>query len=87
MTPLLHSEVFFFISSIGFIILGILVAILLIMTMRAVASLSRILDKVESSMDTIGDATMDMIEEVREHPFFRMIFGGKKRRLPKTPRN
>jgi len=87
MNTLAHSELFFFISSIGFVVLGILLAILIIMIMRAIASFSRILNKVESSMDTIGDATMDLIEEVREHPFFRMFFGGKKKRLPKKPRD
>ena len=87
MTSIPNSEVFFFISSIGFIILGLLVAILIVMTMRAIASISRILDKVESSMDTIGDATIDLIEEVREHAFFRMIFGGKKKRRSKQPRD
>lgn len=85
MIPLVNSEIFFFISSIGFIVLALLLAVLLIMIMRVITSFSRILDKAESSIDSIGDATIDIIEEVREHPFFRILFGGKKKqkRLPK----
>ncbi len=79
---IIHSEIFFFISSIGFIILGILLAILLVYFIRALRSLTAILEKIESSVETIGDTTMELIDDMRDNVFFKMLFPAKKK-----PRN
>lgn len=81
MNTLIQSEVFFFISSIGFVILGILGIILLILCIKTVRSFLRILEKVESSMDSIGDITLDLIEDMRNSIFFRMFFRTRRKHL------
>ncbi len=78
-TVSMNSDIFFFISSIGFIILGILAAILLVYLIRAVRSFVNISEKIESSMETIGDATMELIDDLRDNIFFKMIFPAKKK--------
>lgn len=75
----MHSDIFFLISSIGFIILGILLVILLVYLIRAVRSFVTILEKVESSLETIGDTTMELIDDLRDNVFFKMIFPAKKK--------
>lgn len=74
----MHSDIFFFISSIGFVILGILAAILLVYLIRAVRSFVHISEKIEASVETIGDTTMELIEDLRENIFFKMIFPTNK---------
>jgi uncharacterized protein YoxC len=76
----MQSQIFFFISSLGFIILGVLVAIILIYIMRALDLFSNILEKVEKDIDSMGDTTKEMLEDMRDSSVFRFLFGGKKRR-------
>lgn len=84
MTPLAQSELFFFVSSMGFMILGVLVAILMIICIKGALSFVRILKKVETSVDSIGDATVDLIEDVRDSGVFRLLFQPKKKRTQKS---
>lgn len=79
MTSIAQSEIFFFISSIGFVILGILVAIILALSIKALNSFTRILTKIEDSLDTIGDTTMELIEDLQSNVFFRILFNPKRK--------
>lgn len=80
MDAILQSQVFFFISSIGFVILGILSAVLLIYLIRATNSFSKIMEKVEKDIDVIGDTTKEMVEDMKDSMIFRFLFKKKKRR-------
>lgn len=75
----MQSEVFFFISSVGFIVIGILVTICLIYIIHSMHAFSRIIDKVEKNIDELGDSAKEMIEEIRSNPVFRFFFKKKKR--------
>lgn len=77
---MMQSQIFFFISSIGFIILGILVAIVLICLLRSLNSLSKILKRAEKDIDSIGDTTKEILEDVRDSSVFRFLFRRKKQR-------
>ena len=79
MTPIIQSQIFFFISSVGFIILGILVGIVLIFILRAVNSFSKILKKLEEDVDSMSNTTKEMLEEVQDSNVFRFLFKGKKK--------
>ena len=79
MDTLYQSQVFFFISSVGFIILGSLVAIVLIYLIRAMKTFSRIMDKLEKGIDTIEDNTKEMLEDVKDSMIFKFIFGKKRK--------
>ncbi len=80
MNTIMQSQVFFFISSVGFIILWILVAIFLYYLIRAMNTFSRIIDRMEKNIDSISDTTEEMIEDVRDSMVFRFLFGKKNHR-------
>ena len=74
-----QADIFFIISSVGFVILWILVAIFFIYLIRIMHTFSQIMKKIEKGIDHIGDTTKDMLEEMRESAVFRFIFGKKRR--------
>ena len=79
MDPLLQSQTFFLISSVGFVILGILVSILLYYSIRATRIFLEIMSKVEKDIDQLGDTTREMLEEVKESAVFHFLFRKKKK--------
>lgn len=74
-----QTQIFFFISSIGFVVLWILTGIFLFYLIRAMQSLSRILDKAEKSIDQVGDFTKEIAEEIKESKIFSFLFRKKKK--------
>ncbi len=81
MTTIMQSQVFFFISSIGFILLGILSVVILIYLIYLLNLFSRILKIIEKDINSIGDTTKDMIYEIRDSNIYRFVFGHKHRRI------
>jgi hypothetical protein len=81
--PEAQSQVFFFISSIGFVILWIAVVITLLYLIRAINIFSRILTKLEKDIENIGDTTEELLEDMRDSAIFRFFFRGKKKRKEK----
>lgn len=79
MEAILQSQIFFFISSIGFIFLFVLIAIFLFYLIRAASTFSEIMDKVEKDVSNIGDTTKEMLEEVKESFIFNLLFRKKKK--------
>jgi large-conductance mechanosensitive channel len=79
MNTLSQAQVFFFVSSIGFVMLWILTAIFLFYLIRATNTLSRILEKAEKDINDIGETTKEIIEEIRDNKIFNFLFGKKKR--------
>ncbi|MFA5840660.1 MAG: hypothetical protein WC847_00055 [Candidatus Paceibacterota bacterium] len=79
MNALLQMQVFFFISSIGFVIVGILAAIFLFYLIRATNTFSRILEKAEKDINDIGDATKEVLDDMRDSAVFNFLFGKKRK--------
>lgn len=69
----MQSQVFFFISSVGFVILSILVAVLMYYLIRAAKTFERIMAKLERDIENIGDATAEMLDDLRESSLFRFF--------------
>ena len=84
MDTLLKADIFFFISSVGFLTLCILTIIFLFYLVRATNTFSRIMNKVEKDIDNIGDTTKEMLEEVRDSVIFNFLFRKKKKPPVKT---
>ena len=76
----IQSQTFFFISSIGFIFLWVLIAIFLIYLIRATSTFSRIMDKIEKDVNKIGDTTKEMVEDMKDSMIYRMLFKKKRSR-------
>ncbi|MFA5996460.1 MAG: hypothetical protein WC790_01930 [Candidatus Paceibacterota bacterium] len=84
MTTLMQSEIFFFISSIGFIILGVLTTAILVFILRAFRAFSRIVEKAEKDIDAIGDTTKEMLDDMRESSVFQFLFRRKRKQKSST---
>ncbi len=83
MDTLAQSQMFFFISSVGFVTFWVFLSILIIYLIRAVYIFSRILEKVEYSIDTIGDTTKELINEIKNSALINLLnFFFKKKRKP-----
>ncbi len=72
------TEIFFVISSIGFVSLWILMAIILVYILRAFHTLERILKRIERDINTIGDTSKEMLENLQGSAVYRFLFGRKK---------
>jgi len=83
MSTLLQSQVFFFISSVGFVLLWVMVAIFLYYLIRVASAFSKIMDMIEGHINTVGDVTREMLSEMKDNPIFK-FFSGKKRKSRKN---
>lgn len=79
MNGLLASQLFFFISSIGFVLLWIFVAILLFYLIRITHSFSRIMDLIEDNVNRIGDTTKEMLGDFRDSALFNFFLRKKRK--------
>lgn len=79
MNTLLQSQVFFFISSLGFVVLWIFTGIFLYYLIRATKTFSRIIEKAEDDIDKVGDTTKEMFEEIKNSAVFNFLFRQKKK--------
>jgi len=80
MTHIIQSELFFFISSIGFIVFGVLATILLLKMIRIANTFQRIIRKAEKDIDSIGDTTKEIIEEIHDSPVFKFLTHSQKKK-------
>ncbi|KKU20659.1 MAG: hypothetical protein UX31_C0033G0017 [Candidatus Nomurabacteria bacterium GW2011_GWA1_46_11] len=74
-----ESQVFFIISSVGFVLLWAFVAVLLFYLIRITRSFSRIMDKIEGGVNQIGDTTKELLEDLRDSALFHFLFRRKKK--------
>jgi uncharacterized protein YoxC len=74
-----QSQVFFFISSVGFVFLWILAAIFLYYLIRATSALSRITEKFEKDINNIGDTTRELLDDMKDNIIFKFLFGKKRK--------
>ncbi|MBP9719173.1 MAG: hypothetical protein KBD46_01785 [Candidatus Levybacteria bacterium] len=84
MNTLAQADIFFFISSIGFVVVAILIAIFLFYLIRSVRAVYRIMEKIEKDIVEIGDTTREMVEGVQDSVVFRFLFGKKKKSARKN---
>jgi hypothetical protein len=75
-----QSQVFFLISSVGFLMLWFLMAVFLVYLIRATSAFSRIMEKFEKDINNIGDTTKELLSDMRENIIFKLLFGKKKRK-------
>lgn len=80
MNSLPHANLFFLVSTIGFVILFILFAIGLIYLIILFRSVLHITKKIEKSVDTIGDTAKDFISQLWSSAIFSWLFGSKKKK-------
>jgi hypothetical protein len=80
MNTLAHADTFFLISSIGFIVIFILLAIALLYLIMLFKSIHRISVKIEKDIENIGDTAKEFIMQLWDSTIFSWIFGKKRKR-------
>lgn len=80
MDNFIHADIFFVISSVGFIIIFILVCICLVYTIRTMRSVMHIVHTIERGIANIDETTRDLIEDLRDSSVFQFVFGKKKKK-------
>jgi uncharacterized protein YoxC len=74
----MQSQIFFFISSVGFIIIWVLVACILLYFLQAMRTFANIMDTIDDNINNIGDMTKELLEDIRNNSVFNFLFGKKK---------
>lgn len=83
MDTLINANIFFFISSVGFIVLGVLAIVALVHIIHILEAFARISKKIENDVNSIGDTTKEMIEEMKDSMVYRFLFGASKKKTKK----
>jgi hypothetical protein len=73
-------QVFFIISSVGFVALWVFVAVLLYYLIKITRIFHRIIEKAESDINKVGDVTREMFEDMKDSAAWNLIFRRKKSR-------
>lgn len=68
-----QSQIFFLISSVGFIILGGLVAGVLVYVLRALRIFENILSQINKDIASVGVVTKEMLEDMRMSVLYKLI--------------
>ena len=74
-----QSEIFFIISSVGFVMLWILIAIVLIYIIRIMHIFTKIMKRAEKGIGQLNDTTNEILEDIHESTLFSFVFGKKKK--------
>jgi hypothetical protein len=77
---LIHADIFFFISSLGFVLVTLVILVGLFYIIRILQGVRRITDKIEAGIDTVGEDAKELVSDLRESMAFRMLFGGRKKK-------
>lgn len=77
MNTLAHADIFFFISSIGFVIIFILAIIALVYLISLFRKIHRLTTDLEARAKNIEASAEDIIEAVRSSVVFRLLFGNR----------
>jgi hypothetical protein len=75
-----EAQVFFIISSVGFVVLWVFLGVLLFYLIRVTRTFDRIVSKVEGDINKVGDTTREMIEEMKDSAVWNFIFRKRKNR-------
>lgn len=79
METLQNANTFFLISSIGFVVLFVLLVTLGVYLIRVVATVARITEKVEKDIDTIGDTAREFVLDLQHSSLFSLLFRKRKK--------
>jgi large-conductance mechanosensitive channel len=74
-----NVDIFFVISSVGFILVFCMLLVLLFYLIKAVRAWNELTEKIEKNIDSVGYAGRELIDEVRDSMAFRLLFKPKRR--------
>lgn len=74
-TSLIHADIFFFVATIGFAIIAILMAVVLGYLISTLRSVRRITGNIEAGMHSLSEDAKDLIDDLRNNLVYRLLFG------------
>jgi len=80
MTTLIHADIFFLISTIGFIVLFAFSVVLLIYVVGIVRQVKKVSEKIAGNVENISEEASEFIRDVRESSVYRMLFARKRKK-------
>jgi MFS superfamily sulfate permease-like transporter len=80
MNSIPHADLFFFVATIGFVIIFVLFAIALGYLISLFKSILKITKIIEKDIETIGDTTKEFIMQLWDNQIFSWLFGAKKKK-------
>jgi len=80
---LIHADIFFFISSVGFVVVTFVMLVGLVYIISILRRVDRITKKIETGIGTMEEHTREFVSDLRESIVFRVLFGGRKKRNTK----
>ncbi len=79
MDSLIHADIFFFISTIGFSILCAIAIVGFVYVVGILRHIRRISANLEGDMKNISGEATEFIKDIRKSVVYRMIFGKSRR--------
>ena len=79
MESIQNANIFFLISSIGFVALFVILAAVGIYLIRIFKTVARITEKVERDIDTIGDTAREFVLDLQHSSLFSLLFRKRKK--------
>ncbi len=76
----MQSQIFFVISSIGFVILWILSAVFLVYLIRVIRIIHKIIKAIDKDVHQLSDKTKDVFLDIQDSLVFRLLFNKRKER-------
>lgn len=75
------TEIFLLIASIGLVVLWIFIATIIFYVLRALYLFSKILEKVEKNIDSIGDVTKELLIDMQGSSVYKFLFKKKRSKI------
>ena len=79
MNTLAHADTFFFIATIGFVVVFLLVIIALFYLIAIFSRIHRISLNIEKDLNSLGDTAKEFVGQLWDSAIFSWLFGKKKR--------
>lgn len=83
MESIIHADIFFFISSIGFVLIAVASIVLIIYLVALIRTLVAIARKIEDRVDEASEEMREFLDRLYDSALLRLFFGKKKHRARK----
>ncbi|HSE56605.1 MAG TPA: hypothetical protein VLB02_00775 [Candidatus Paceibacterota bacterium] len=78
MDTLIKADIFFFVCTVGFVLLAVIGALVLVQSVLLLQKMNRIAARIEKNINAVSAETEALIEDVRESALFRFLFGRRR---------
>lgn len=78
MTTLIHADIFFFIASIGFIVLTAITAVLLFYVIGILRKVKAVSETIGENVEGMSADAREFVHDIRESSIYRMLFPRKR---------